>query len=346
MDICPPQREAATYRPNERCAAISTTDPCQHAASLRGWSQDYLQLSAGRFSGEIVEASIGPLQVFKETIHQCVDEKANPRRDSYTVGVPIHVEANGYWQGRSLQRDSLISLRPNEELHFRTPPISSILVTVIDCSAFDHFANITSNAGDLMHLISRSNTAGLPEEAAKRFRSTLHDVLASMISTPEIFEHSASVKAIVETVMGASLDALTVRATESEAPRSSHSVQRAIVERARQYILANRENPPTVSELSSHLRMSQRGLRHAFMNVLGINIATFLRYVRLHGVRKELLQATPTDSVTEIACKWGFWHMGMFSSYYKRLFGETPSTTLRSHGALAFKGRQRWCAND
>lgn len=97
MNNCPHQGKAAPYRSNERCAAISTTDPCQHAASLRGWSQDYLQLSAGRFSGEIVEASIGPLQVFKETIHQCVDEKANPRRDSYTVGVPIHVEESGYW---------------------------------------------------------------------------------------------------------------------------------------------------------------------------------------------------------------------------------------------------------
>lgn len=329
MDITPTRREAVPYRPNERRATISTTDPCQHAASLRGWSQDYLQLSAGRFFGEIVEASIGPLQVFKETIHQRVDEKANPRRDSYTIGVPIYVEENGYWQGRHLKRDSLITLRPNEELYFRTPPVSSILVTVIDSTAFDHFANIASSAGDIMHLISRSNTGSLPEKDALRFRTTLQEVLASMISTPEIFEHTASVKAVVETVMGACMDALTIRATESEALRSSHSVQRAVVERARQYILANRENPPTVSELSSYLRMSQRGLRHAFMNVLGINIVTFLRYVRLHGARKELLQSKPTDSVSKIACNWGFWHMGMFSLYYKGLFGETPSATLR-----------------
>lgn len=328
MNIAPLRREAMPYL-NERCTVISTSDPCQHAASLNGWMQDYLQLSAGHFSGEIVEASIGPLQVFKETIHQRVDEKANPRRDSYTIGVPIHVKEDGYWQGRLLKPDSLITLRPNEELYFRTPPVSSILVTVIDCTAFDHFARITDSAGDIQRLISRSNTGGLPPEAAQRFRTTLQGVLASMISTPEVFEYAASVKAIAETVMGASLDALMIRATENEGAPRSHFVQRAIVERARQYILANRENPPTVSELSFYLKMSQRGLRHAFMNVLGINIVTFLRYVRLHGARKELLQSNPTDSVTKIACKWGFWHMGMFSSYYKNLFGETPSATLR-----------------
>lgn len=324
-----PTREAALpYRSNERCAVISTSDPCEHAASLRGWSQDYIQLSTGRFSGKIIETSIGPLQVFKETIHQCVDEKANPRRDSYTVGVPIYVEENGYWQGLRLRRNALMTLRPNEELHFRTPPASSILVAVIDCAAFDYFANGTSNV-DIGNLILRAKTGGLPSPAAERFRSTLLQVLASVISTPEVFEHTASEKAIIETVMNASLDALVVRATEGEPPRSSHSVQRAIVERARQYILANREHPPTVSDLSFYLNMSRRGLHHAFMNVLGVNITIFLRYVRLHGVRKELLQASPTDLVTRIACKWGFWHMGMFSSYYKKLFDETPSTTLR-----------------
>ncbi|MCL2309505.1 MAG: helix-turn-helix domain-containing protein [Proteobacteria bacterium] len=319
---------APTYRASEKSAIISTNDPCVHAASLRDWSQDYLQLSAGHFSGEIVETSIGPIQVFKETIHQSVDEKANPRRDSYTVGVPIYVEENGYWQGHHLQRDSLMTLRPNEELYFRTPPVSSILVTVINCNAFDLFSSNTSNI-DIGNLITWAKTGGLPPQAAKRFRITLQQVLASVISTPEVLEHAASERAIIETVMNASLEALTARAAENKPPRSVHAVQRAIVERARQYVLANRETPPTVSDLCLYLKMSRRGLHHAFMNVLGVNIVTFLRYVRLHGVKKDLLQASSMDSVTGIACKWGFWHMGMFSSYYKSLFGETPSTTLR-----------------
>lgn len=322
------QGQAASYRRNERCSVIPTNDPCEHAASLRDWSQDYLQLSAGRFSGEIVEASVGPIQVFRETICQCVDEKANPRRDSYTVGVPIYVEQNGYWQGRHLERDSLMTLRPNEELHFRTPRESTILVTVIDCAAFDAFAYDAAGI-DIQALIARSHAMGLPTDVAQRFRVTLNEVLTSIVSTPEVFEHAASAKAIVETVLNASLHALRARSEEDDAPRGAHSVQRAIVERARHYVLANKENPPTVTELSAYLKMSRRGLHHAFMNVLGINITTFLRYVRLHGARKDLLRAGPVDTVNGIACKWGFWHMGMFSAYYKSLFGELPSATLR-----------------
>lgn len=323
--------QAVPYRQTGRFSVIPTSDPCEHAASLRDWSQDYLQLSAGSFSGEIIEASVGPIQVFRETIHQCVDEKANPRRDSYTIGVPIQMEENGYWQGRHLQRDSLLTLRPNEELHFRTPRSSTILVTVINFETLSAFAHDTIDV-DIAALIARTGVKSLPSDTAQRLRTTLGEALASIVSTPEVLEHEASAKALVEAVLNSALHAMQVEALEKESARNTHYIQRSIVERARHYILANRESPLTVAELSTHLKMSRRGLHHAFMNVLGINVATFLRYVRLHGARKDLILACPSESVNRIACRWGFWHMGMFASYYKALFGELPSATLRRQG--------------
>lgn len=329
MRSCNTQDRVAQNRARGGCfSAIATSDPCEHALSLRDWSQDYLQLSAGPFSGEIVEASIETVQVFKESISQCIDEKANPRPNSYTVGIPIEVEEGGFWQGRPLAPDSVMSLRANEELHFRTPRESSILVAVIDSSTFDQYAQETAGL-DVAALISRAQCNHLPPAVAQYYRSVLSEVLVSVASTPEVFEYRASAKALAETVMNASLVALSARSGRECPSRGCHSVQRAIVERARNYILSNREDPPSVSDLSAYLKMSRRGLHHAFMNVLGINLNTFIRFVRLHGVRKDLLGASATDSVSGIACKWGFWHMGMFCSYYKALFGETPSTTIR-----------------
>ncbi|MGU0820643.1 helix-turn-helix domain-containing protein [Pseudomonas aeruginosa] len=84
-------------------------------------------------------------------------------------------------------------------------------------------------------------------------------------------------------------------------------------------------------EICEELKISRRTLHYGFWKVLGINPVTYLRYLRLNGVRRDIISSNG-ESVTigDIAANWGFWHMGMFSTYYKQLFGETPSATRRS----------------
>jgi AraC-like DNA-binding protein len=61
--------------------------------------------------------------------------------------------------------------------------------------------------------------------------------------------------------------------------------------------------------------------------------------VRLEKVREDLARAEPgTDSVTEVATRWGFLHLGRFAAAYRSAFGEHPSQTLRSGQALRSAG--------
>ena len=56
----------------------------------------------------------------------------------------------------------------------------------------------------------------------------------------------------------------------------------------------------------------------------------FLKTVRLQRAQADLLAADPTQiSVTEIATKWDFFHLGRFAGDYRKAFGETPSMTLK-----------------
>jgi transcriptional regulator GlxA family with amidase domain len=56
----------------------------------------------------------------------------------------------------------------------------------------------------------------------------------------------------------------------------------------------------------------------------------YLREIRLDEVRKALLQAEREEGVAAIAMRWGFDHMGRFSSDYRKRYGESPSQTLRN----------------
>ena len=64
--------------------------------------------------------------------------------------------------------------------------------------------------------------------------------------------------------------------------------------------------------------------------MLDINPVAYIRTMRLNGVRRELKMANPhTDTVQDIAARWGFWHLSHFCTDYRLMFGELPSATLR-----------------
>ncbi len=54
-----------------------------------------------------------------------------------------------------------------------------------------------------------------------------------------------------------------------------------------------------------------------------------LRRERLTMARDELRRPMASTTVTQVALHWGFDHLGRFSRYYAREFGELPSDTLR-----------------
>jgi AraC-like DNA-binding protein len=66
-----------------------------------------------------------------------------------------------------------------------------------------------------------------------------------------------------------------------------------------------------------------------FRDFKGTSPMRYLRAARYQKVRETLRRAEPEESITEIAARWGFSHLGRFSVEYRRRFGESPSGTLR-----------------
>jgi transcriptional regulator GlxA family with amidase domain len=73
-----------------------------------------------------------------------------------------------------------------------------------------------------------------------------------------------------------------------------------------------------------------RSLQEGFKRDVGRPPLTYLREVRLRGIRKDLQRATPNSTTVEaVAYRWGFVHMSRFAAAYRSMFGEAPSHTLR-----------------
>jgi AraC-like DNA-binding protein len=87
----------------------------------------------------------------------------------------------------------------------------------------------------------------------------------------------------------------------------------------------------SISSLSKQYKVSEQTLQNSFKSLFGFTPKLFLRLLKLNIVRQELQKNDPEqNTVSKVALKWGFRHMGRFSAYYADLFGEKPSQTLKN----------------
>ncbi|MFF7341926.1 AraC family transcriptional regulator [Streptomyces sp. NPDC008163] len=101
--------------------------------------------------------------------------------------------------------------------------------------------------------------------------------------------------------------------------------------RARSFIEENAQRPISLSDIAAAAFVTPRAVQYAFRRHTGMSPLAYLRQVRLTHAHRDLQHADPhTSSVTVIATRWGFTHVGRFAAAYRRLYGVTPAATLRA----------------
>ncbi|MCP3386398.1 helix-turn-helix domain-containing protein [Bradyrhizobium sp. CCGUVB4N] len=116
--------------------------------------------------------------------------------------------------------------------------------------------------------------------------------------------------------------------------RARHIGQAKIIHEAREYIRQHLTSAISVDDLSTATQTSPRSLYRAFSDVLGDTPRDYVRRLRLHRIRRELL-SSDTMTVSLAAQNWGMaGDLGRLSKNYRDLFGEYPSSTLALARAL------------
>jgi transcriptional regulator GlxA family with amidase domain len=110
-----------------------------------------------------------------------------------------------------------------------------------------------------------------------------------------------------------------------------HRIPRAeIIARVNAFLRENLAEPVTVAQLSRVAGVSERTLRAAFHDLIGISPKQHMIRQRLQAARAALSKAQPgSATVTDIAMSYGFFELGRFAGRYRHTFGEAPSWTLR-----------------
>ncbi len=109
-------------------------------------------------------------------------------------------------------------------------------------------------------------------------------------------------------------------------PAAPHYVKKALT-----YLHEHADQAIDMETLVGHTGVSARSLYAGFQRFKGETPMSYLKSERLRRARADLEAADPAEvTVTDIATKWSFFHLGRFSGDYRKAFGESPSVTLKS----------------
>jgi len=163
------------------------------------------------------------------------------------------------------------------------------------------------------------------------FRNWLARTLKLAFGDPHAFEHAAVIASLEEDL----LHWLTLICAPSDS--SPHAARRRRgLDRTLDYLRTADVSRVSVADLCRVAQVSERTLRYAFHDELDLSPLAFLRRLRLHAARRDLMNAEDTlHRVTDVANRQGFLELGRFAADYRRLFGELPSETLARRRAVA-----------
>lgn len=316
--------DAASYS----FARTRCVDADEAAHRLRAWDQIYEQIAPGRFEGDTTDMWLDGMQVFRERSNRRVHQSGRAWPGSVTFGIPLFMDGDARFCGQPMGLDSVLVLGSETELDFLTSPTLDIVGISIPQAAPAMVERCQLDL-EFASTISAKRLVHLDRESAARLRQLTRSVFETIEAEPTRLSAEGVRAQIRDELIDGLANAFIGVAAQPEVAEHRQN-ERAVVRRAREYVLAHAYEPVTIEQLCKVLGLSRRSLQYAFEHVLDISPAQYLRAARLNGVRREL-KATPKSegSIQDIAARWGFWHLGHFTACYRELFGCRPSETPR-----------------
>ena len=310
-----------------RSLVLTTTDVEEFRAALRPETEALSLTGRGRFSASLtrVELNTVRMQRFRENLSRAWELRVPSTRSaiSFVVrsGPPI------VWRGADITENELIPLHAGTygwhvlsgDTHWGSMSLPIERLTE---------ASIALVGRDLTPPRDAVALAA-PPLALRRLRR-LHAAAGRLAeTTPEIVESADAARGLEQVLtesMLACLDAADVR--EDTAARRRHL---AIIRRFHSLMEARADRAVYLTEVCKAIGVNERTLQLCCQEQLGVSPKRYLLQRRLQLARLALRAANRTSaSVTEIATRFGFWELGRFAVYYRRMFDESPSTTLES----------------
>ncbi|MDP7733180.1 AraC family transcriptional regulator [Mycobacterium paragordonae] len=195
-------------------------------------------------------------------------------------------------------------------------------------SAFDEVAaNPAPRDGTAVRLTA--NAVATPEGNRFLVRAVDH-VCTDVVANSQVAQSILIVSAVRRYLAACMLATFPNTAVFEPTIEDRHDSTPLLLRRAMTFIDDNAHRDISLADIARAACITPRALQYMFRRHRYCTPTEYLRQVRLHHAHLELLRASSeTSTVSAVAARWGFAHLGRFAAFYRQEYGESPQATLR-----------------
>ena len=282
-------------------------------------------MSRGSISGSLLFATSGDVLYSSGLIGSRVGLAGPLSQDRVTLGLGLELApGTRHWLNEVSTGNVGIFLAGDEHDSLYAPGSMYATATL----TFDRLEEIAARAGLVLdpHTLGGTGVASL--RFAGRSLANLRTLFRLAHGGPGN-ERAARPEALGAQMLDMVVERLGRTPHVNPGPADRPGLAR-VVARARVFIHANLDQPLSIDAIAAAAFTSHRTLHRAFQVVLDETPYSYVRRLRLHRIRRELVSDDEKCcTITTIATQWGMSELGRFAAWYRELFGELPSETLR-----------------
>lgn len=299
------------------------SDIGEMTAGLPLLNHRYIQLDRGAFQGDVLGIALSEGLFWRSRANLGGYGSADVPPGYQMVALTGPRAPQEYWHGRLMEIDSLALASHRTGLEHRAGPCHEALAWLIPVRRYLEEAEALGL--EVPVLSGGDPILGRANGQVGRLRAVIDAAFGMGDMTHD--QARQALRWFDSALVGATLECLATLTPVKWKPQLRPSMARA----ARDLMHAHAANPLSMSDLCRQLEVHERTLRHQFMTAYQCCPMEYQLALRLKLVQQRLREIEPEKgAISKAATAYGFWHMGRFTQYYKRLLGEGPSQTLAS----------------
>ncbi len=288
------------------------------------WGLEAEQVGRGRYSGQIRAVHSGRLQLARSLRSVGTLLRGHVPKDTVVLSIPVKAPQAIFYRGNLLGESSIMALRHGEEVDLRSAgSLDMLTIAVAEDCLQQHARALWGKDLDSRRCQERLL---LKEPAARgRLAARFTKILEAASSNVAPLSEPSHEKVFENTV----LDAFFCEVADSARPDCVPSRHR-LARRAADFLHAGCQEPLTIADICAAIGANRRTLHLGFQELFGVTPIAYLTALRLNRARADLQRPESRDlTITQVAMKWGFFHLGRFSGKFRAHFGVSPSALLR-----------------